>query len=297
MLFNLDSRKIGLKHKELYLYDGAIRYPSLGMFVCPPDIPAEVYGMQLCFSLANDLIFTKNWGTPGYKLNSVVMDFTNSDYNLVKIREALKEYYKDINDSDDMLNVPALYNFSGAETNPRHGLEEIQNLIEGVMTIIRDEKANVIFINGISGYYDDNFYDCVSRLKKATVEHGACIIITHVVASVVYQQPVNGQSALREPLSHAMIRPGHLEASALMDWIWFVAPTTQSMIQEVSNSGIAAIPSGVNLYANKLVQPNKFISLSNLKFAQNFNKPWSSLFYFYKGPAPVLFDVELTGVK
>lgn len=294
MVFNLEGKEISLKHRELYLYGGAFRYPSIGMLVCPPDIPAEVFGMQLCFSMANDLMFTKNWGVPGYTLKSAIMDFTNSDYNLLKIRDALSEYYADINDTESDIVSPMLYSFSNIDGRSRHGNEEAQNLAESVRKLIREEKINVIFINGISGYYDDSFYDCISRLKKETVESGACIIVTHVIASVIYKNP--REEALREPLSHAMIRKGHLEAAALMDWSWFIAPATQSLIQEVSNSNISPVPPGAQLYANKLVQPNKFISLRNLKQSQG-NHVWSSIFYLWKGPAPVLIDVELTGGK
>lgn len=300
MFTNLEERKIDLKFKEDYLYNGALRYPSIGMFVCPPDIPSEVFGTQLCFSLTNDINFTKCWGKPGMKLKSMIIDYTNSDYNLVKIREALTEYYKESEILDDgKIVIPEIYNVFDSESRPRHDNEEIQNLVENISRCIKKDEIRAIFIHGISGYYDEAFYDCMAKLKRLTVEHGACIIITHVVASVVYK---DGENAMREPLSHKMIKASHLEASALMDWTWIVAPTSQNIIRSMERSRVGNIPNGVNLYANKLIQPNRFISLSNLKFSSQMQNSqsqqkqnWENIFYLYKGAAPVLFDVELTG--
>lgn len=298
MFTNLNERKVDLKFKEEYLYNGAMRYPSIGMFVCPPDIPAEVFGMQLCFSLTNDIDFTKLWGKPNMRLKSMVIDYTNSDYNFVKIREALNEYYKEVLDDDKKIVLPEIYSVFDNDGPEKHGKEEIQNLVENITRSIQENDVRVVFIHGISGYYDDAFYDCVARLKRLTVQHGACIIITHVVASVRYKDTEN---AMREPLSHAMVKASHLEASALVDWTWFVAPTSKNIITSMERSRVGTIPTGVNLYANKLVQPNKFISLSNLKYSpqmqdsKTVKQNWESIFYLYKGAAPVLIDVELTG--
>lgn len=296
-----------ITEKESYPYNGAFRFPSIGMIACPPEVPAEVLGIQLCFSMGNDLPFV-NWGVPGMSVTTAVVDFTNSHYAFAKIVETLRAYYEseakknirsigeklkgkvEVPDKID-IRLPLMFRYETRDLPVRHMKDENLALISYLHdTIIEKYGATFIYIHGISGFYDEAFYDCIALMKAITVAKNACVILNHVISSKYYG---DGRDSMREALSHQMIRKTHEEASALMDWSWFVAPATENMIRDVSNASIkrdSAISGNASFYINKFVQPNKCITPDDKMPRPSTDR----LFYTYKGVTPIFMELPLT---
>lgn len=297
-MMEVDESRTVMKREELYPFD-VFRFPSLGMLACPPEVPAEIFGMQLCFAMANNAPFL-NWGPPGITCKTAMIDFTASDYNILKIRASLVKYYEKLaadvapdQGRPQKIESPRLFGYDCSKSECEFMREDNDAYIDYLSKLI-DDGYDFIYVHGISGFYDKSFYNCVSRMKRLTVDKFACMIVNHVIASVVYNKDSEG--ALRGPLSHAMIRESHQEATAIMDWVWFVAPTTQGIIQSVSGSGISNMPAaGASLFANKIVWPNRHVSLGQSR--RDMHSPVNGLFYLYKSSAPILFSIQLKGTK
>lgn len=277
------------------------RFPSLGMLACPADVPAEIYGQHLCFSLGNNLPLFQ-WGIPELNLKSAVIDFTNADYNMLRIRAALHRYYKTLAQETKMekpVVAPDIFSFEGETPRGEIEKENHADFLQYLEKLIEENGYRFIYLHGLSGYYDKCFYDCVSKIKRMTVKHESCMVISHVIASVIYNfDSSNNESSMnvmRGPLSHTMIRPSHLEASAVMDWTWFIAPTTLNIIKRISQSDIVngSQQSQAQYFANKIVCPNRYLSLGKSELGNRC--PAQGLFYTFKNTSPIIFPVELTG--
>lgn len=306
-LVNTDS---AARREENYPF-GVFRFPSLGMIACPPDVPAEIFGSQLCYAMANDFPFL-GWGNPGIAVKSAVIDFTGSAGPISRIMDTMRIYYEDevkknmkavqraaghpVSVPEHVeTEAPLLFSFDTSDLPARHSAPEALALAGYIReTLIDKYGVGFIYLHGVSGFYDDAFYQCAALLKSLAMTGRTCVIMNHVISSVVYDP--ESQDAMRGALSHSMIRKSHEEACALMDWTWFVAPGTQGVIRNIANTDIKLPPENSAFYINKISQPNKFLS-GDMAQKTGQKGPNSGLFYLYKPMAPILFEIQFEGKR
>lgn len=296
MLKKIDDNLVESTVNEKYLFKNIFRVPSVGMLACPADIPAEIYGMQLCFAINNNIPFL-DWGKPGFKMRSAIVDLTHSDYNLLKIRKFLAyEYLPDIlrkNNLPQEIDIPEIWSLDLATEAGKFREKAHDCFIEYMSKIISDNGFRFIYLHGLSGYYDESFYDCISRLKKISIDSEMSVIVNHVVATCIYDTQ-NKANILRAPLSHIMIHKSHLEASALMDWSWFVTPVTADFIASVHKKRPEDGASNANLYANKIIYPVRYVERQSED--EEKNCPVKTIFYTCKYKGPVMIPLKLTSM-
>lgn len=292
MLLPLDIKASSMKAESHHLFS-KFRFPSLGMMAAPPEVPVEIIGNQLLFSLANDFNFL-DWGSPKMKYPSLFVDFTNSDHNIINIQHSIAQYYgQQLEKDPETFEKPLLYTVDTRKFPTQFGQEEIQDLIESIGSVIEKENIRCVFLYGASGFFNQSFYDFVSKLKRLTIEKNACIIITHVIANVMFERKDHDAGSYREALSHSMIHDSHIEASAIFDWIWFSTISPLDIIKlNFDRSGTANSPAGSLLVVNKIIQRIDRIAVNGpVKSSSASTGAPSSLFAFYRGIAPVVMPL------
>ena len=260
---------------------GKFRHPSLGMLACPPEIPSGTIGIQLLYCLENDFPFI-GWGEPGGRYKTAFIDFINDCGTVGYMQKAMRDYMQELDPNRKNISNPLFLSYkntSMSNDDPHNAI----TMVESLKDTIQKERLKIVFLHGISGYFRNSFFPLMAALKGLTMEEGTCVIITHVIASVVYGEP--SPEMFRGPLSYKMVRDEHLESMGILDWSWFIAPATQASIQAVVKAAprVGAKNTNVSYYANKMIQMSKQTDSSS-----------QGLFYTYKqSKAPILLNVEL----
>lgn len=275
MLVSVNSQELLEKESELPVPFGTFISPFLGMIACEAGVPAGLFGLQLCIALENDIPFI-NWGQPGTKMRSAIIDFTASSATFVRATEEMGARFKE--EYGHFIETPAIYEI---------GNDEKETIWQDVKDEVIDKGlVTFIYLHGMPGFFGSDFQKELLNAKRTAFSANACLLLDHVTESSVYDR--TDREVLRKVLSPSVIRRDHEDAIALMDWIWYTAPVSQETASFVS--GTIDAPKGAMIYANKVVRKDKTIRGKDMKGAEK------GLFYLYRESGSPLIPAKLSSI-